>query len=45
MKLPYYLLIIPYDYKETPGKHDWNYWRNAVEYQALFFRNFFNGKK
>ena len=38
-------LNIPHDYIERPGKHDWNYWRNAVEYEALFFRNFFNGKK
>ena len=34
-------LKIPHDYIERPGKHDWYYWRNAVEYQLLFFRNYF----
>jgi S-formylglutathione hydrolase FrmB len=40
---------IPHDYIERPGKHDWNYWRNAVTYQLLFFSRFFrqnlNNKK
>ncbi len=35
-------LKIPHDYIERPGKHDWNYWANAVQYQLLYFRNFFN---
>ncbi len=35
-------LKIPHDYIERPGKHDWKYWRNAVQYEALYFRNFFN---
>ncbi len=30
-----------HDYIERPGKHDWNYWSNAVQYQLLFFSNFF----
>ena len=34
-------LNIPHDYIERPGKHDWNYWANAVQYQLLFFRNYF----
>lgn len=34
-------LGIPHDYTERPGKHDWNYWRNAVNYQVLFFSRFF----
>ncbi len=34
-------LKIPHEYIERPGKHDWNYWRNAVKYQLLFFRNYF----
>jgi S-formylglutathione hydrolase FrmB len=34
-------LKIPHDYTERPGKHDWNYWANAVQYQLLFFRNYF----
>ena len=35
-------LKIAHDYIERPGKHDWNYWRNAVQYQLLFFRKYFN---
>jgi enterochelin esterase-like enzyme len=31
----------PHDYIERPGKHDWNYWRNAVQYQLLYFSRFF----
>jgi S-formylglutathione hydrolase FrmB len=38
-------LKIPHDYTERPGKHDWNYWRNAVQYQLLYFRNTFDRKK
>ena len=38
-------LRIPHDYTERPGKHDWNYWRNAIQYQLLYFRNFFDRKK
>ncbi len=34
-------LKIPHDYVERPGKHDWAYWKNAVQYQLLFFRNYF----
>jgi S-formylglutathione hydrolase FrmB len=35
-------LKIPHDYTERPGKHDWAYWGNAVEYQLLFFRKYFD---
>ncbi len=35
-------LKIPHDYIERPGKHDWNYWANAVQYQLLYFRNHFD---
>ncbi len=38
-------LKIPHDYIERPGKHDWDYWSNAVQYQLLFFSNYFNGKR
>ena len=42
-------LKTPHDYIERPGKHDWPYWANAVEYQLVFFRNYFDkmgiGKK
>ena len=37
-------LKIPHDYIERPGKHDWNYWANAIQYQMLFFNNYFNKK-
>ncbi len=35
-------LKIKHDYIERPGKHEWLYWANAVQYQFLFFRNYFN---
>ena len=34
-------LKIPHDYIERPGKHDWFYWANAVQYQLLYFSNYF----
>lgn len=34
-------LKIPHDYTERPGTHNWDYWGNAVQYQLLFFRNYF----
>ena len=34
-------LKIAHDYIERPGKHDWNYWRNAVSYQLLYFKEYF----
>ena len=37
-------LKIPHDYIERPGKHEWAYWRNAVKYQLLFFREYFRGQ-
>ena len=38
-------LKIPHDYTERPGKHDWKYWSNAVQFQLLFFRNYFDRVK
>jgi S-formylglutathione hydrolase FrmB len=35
-------LHIPHDYIERPGKHTWEYWSNALPYQLLYFRNYFN---
>lgn len=35
-------LKIPHDYIERPGKHDWKYWATAIEYQLLYFRNYFD---
>ncbi|ATL49823.1 XynC protein [Chitinophaga caeni] len=34
---------INHDYTERPGKHNWIYWMNSVQYQCLFFSRFFNG--
>jgi len=35
-------LNIAHDYYERPGKHNWNYWTNALPYHLLFFRQFWN---
>jgi S-formylglutathione hydrolase FrmB len=35
-------LKIPHDYIERAGGHNWDYWRNAVKFQLLFFREWFN---
>lgn len=32
---------IPHDYIERNGVHNWDYWRNAVSYQLMFFHNYF----
>ncbi len=32
----------PHEYIERPGAHNWNYWKNAIQYQLLFFSNYFN---
>lgn len=37
-------LKIPHEYIERPGKHDWKYWGVAIQYQLLFFRNYFDRK-
>lgn len=34
-------LKIPHDYIERPGKHNWDYWSNAVQYQLLYFKKYF----
>ena len=38
-------LKIAHEYTERPGRHDWPYWANAIEYQLLFFRNYFERMK
>ncbi|HEV7780831.1 MAG TPA: alpha/beta hydrolase family protein [Chitinophagaceae bacterium] len=38
-------LKIPHEYIERPGKHDWAYWSSAVQYQLLFFSNYFYPRK
>jgi S-formylglutathione hydrolase FrmB len=34
-------LQIAHDYIERPGQHNWPYWQNAVQYQLLYFYNYF----
>lgn len=36
---------IAHDYIERPGVHGWDYWKNSIEYQLLFFRKYFDGNK
>lgn len=38
-------LNISHDYIERPGKHNWEYWQNAVCYQLLFFHKVFEKKE
>jgi S-formylglutathione hydrolase FrmB len=38
-------LKIPHDYIERPGKHDWKYWSNAIQYQLLYFKKHFDRNK
>ncbi len=33
---------ISHDYIERPGKHNWEYWSNAIKYQLVFFNDYFN---
>lgn len=35
---------IPHDYITRPGAHNWPYWNNAVQYQLLFMKKFFEAK-
>lgn len=37
-------LKIKHDYIERPGGHTWTYWRNALPYHLLFFRDYFEGE-
>ena len=36
---------IPHDFVSRPGGHSWDYWANSVQYQALYFNNFFKRAK
>lgn len=36
---------IPHDYTERPGKHNVKYWANSIQYQLLFFDQFFRSEK
>jgi len=35
-------LKIPHEYTERPGMHNWDYWRNAIVFQLLYFQRFFS---
>jgi S-formylglutathione hydrolase FrmB len=35
---------VKHDYIERPGKHDWKYWGNSVEYQLYFFKKYFESQ-
>ena len=35
-------LKIPHDYIERTGEHNREYWTNSIQYQALFFHQFFS---
>ncbi|MPM20557.1 hypothetical protein SDC9_66988 [bioreactor metagenome] len=36
---------IPHDFISRPGVHNWEYWANAIKYQALFFNDYFDAGK
>jgi len=36
---------IPHDFISRPGSHNSDYWNNSIQYQGLFFANYFNEKK
>jgi S-formylglutathione hydrolase FrmB len=36
---------IPHDFTVRPGSHNWEYWGNSINYQALFFSRFFYKEK
>ncbi len=36
---------IPHDYIARPGGHNWPYWNNAVSYQLLFMKQYFDKQK
>ena len=36
---------IPHDFYVRPGVHNWDYWRNSIQHQMLFFSNYFKSAK
>jgi S-formylglutathione hydrolase FrmB len=32
---------VPHDFYVRPGRHHWPYWQNSIQYQLLFFSNYF----
>lgn len=35
---------IPHDFTIRPGSHTWDYWKNAIGFQLMYFYNTFNKK-
>lgn len=35
---------IPHVYLTGPGKHNWDYWKQSIAFQLLFFHQYFSGK-
>ncbi len=38
-------LGIDHDFIVRPGIHEWDYWRNSIRYQVLFFSDWFRSEK
>lgn len=36
---------IPHDFIVRPGGHTWEYWTNAISFQLLFMKHYFDGAK
>ncbi len=36
---------IPHDFTVRPGSHNWEYWKNSIAYQSVFFHHFFEKSK
>lgn len=32
---------IPHDFITRPGQHNWPYWHNAIQYQLIYFKEYF----
>ncbi|SIO22028.1 alpha/beta hydrolase [Algoriphagus halophilus] len=37
-------LNIPHTFTSNPGAHNWDYWKESVQYQLLYFHNFFQSE-
>lgn len=37
-------LNIPHTFTTNPGAHNWDYWKESVQYQLLYFHNYFQSK-
>jgi len=36
---------IPHDFIVRPGEHNWDYWANAINFQLLFIKHYFDSAK